>query len=575
VRGRSPKRKSVLALLGVAGAAAVGLPIAALAGPGPTVLPDMISQPPERPITSVYGDGRLLLRFDGFVSNSATAAAPVEVRARTPSVSWSPQDPLPPPEHPMASVEQWGGNITSPGQGGQKIQQADGGPPRVQFETADDHMHYHLKDAAEYTLWNEAGTAQVAVAQKTDAGFCLEDTQRIGGSGTPQRYSVSANGFCWQWDNPSAPSNLAGRDLVMGIGVGWRDVYHRDLTYQWVDISNVQPGRYRLASRVDPGNVIRESDEHNPYAFMAGTWTVDGYVAKPVTVAQAGAPTTVALGADGFGAPPGPLRFRIESAPVHGSINHAVGTVLGPGATVTYTPKPGYLGSDAFTYVALSEGWPYPRTPQAAAVSLAGNSVGVAISGAPASLLAGTSAQLAATVVNAPGGVSWSVNGIGGGNAGVGTITPGGLYVAPAGPPPGGAVTIQARSVENPEAVGHAVVGITAPPSKPKPAQSVAGKLSAGSKLLSKVKTSRVNRRVLVAKVATGRRAGKVTVTATFKRKVLGRCVARVPARREFTCKVRLKRNYPLTKVRFTAKLTVSGKTQAVRRAWAVTPRRR
>jgi hypothetical protein len=59
-------------------------------------------------------------------------------------------------------------------------------------------------------------------------------------------------------------------------------------------------------------------------------------------------------------------------------------------------------------------------------------------------------------------------------------------------------------------------------------------------------------------------------MTTTFGRKVLGKCVIKkARARKAYTCKVTLKRNYPLKKVRVTAKFTAKGKS-AVRRSFVV-----
>ena len=49
-----------------------------------------------------------------------------------------------------------------------------------------------------------------------------------------------------------------------------------------------------------------------------------------------------------------------------------------------------------------------------------------------------------------------------------------------------------------------------------------------------------------MAQVVSGRRAGRIVVTATLARKVLGRCRARLRARQSFSCRVVLKRDYPL-----------------------------
>ncbi len=94
-----------------------------------------------------------------------------------------------------------------------------------------------------------------------------------------------------------------------------------------------------------------------------------------------------------------------------------------------------------------------------------------------------------------------------------------------------------------------------------------------GKALLSNVATGHVGKRLIVGKVITGPKNGTVKFTATINRKVLGRCSARVPARHSFSCKIVMKRNYPLTKVLMTAQLKI-GKKSVVKRAYVVKRRR-
>ena len=50
-------------------------------------------------------------------------------------------------------------------------------------------------------------------------------------------------------------------------------------------MSNVRPGYYRVGQRVDPDNVIVESDEtNNGLALSQRLHVVPGYVARPETV---------------------------------------------------------------------------------------------------------------------------------------------------------------------------------------------------------------------------------------------------------------------------------------------------
>jgi hypothetical protein len=148
----------VLALLGVSAAGAACLPLLTMAV-GATPLPDLVSEAPvlstdaryaATPAPRPYSDGRLLLRFDGFVTNAAGASSSLEIRASNPNGGGV-----------MQNVQQIGG-ATAPGEGGAAVDNAGLPTPTVRFETADDHNHYHLKDAAEYTLWNKDKTAQVA-----------------------------------------------------------------------------------------------------------------------------------------------------------------------------------------------------------------------------------------------------------------------------------------------------------------------------------------------------------------------------------------------------------------------------
>jgi serine protease len=95
----------------------------------------------------------------------------------------------------------------------------------------------------------------------------------------------------------------------------------------------------------------------------------------------------------------------------------------------------------------------------------------VSVSVAPDSvtLVAGTGTQaFTATVANsADTRVSWSVNGIAGGNASVGTISATGLYVAPATRPTPATVTVSAIAAADPSRSGSSTVTISPAPFNP------------------------------------------------------------------------------------------------------------
>jgi hypothetical protein len=543
---RPPRRRTVLTMFATAGAAAAALPLIASAGPG-AIPPDLradpvagIEGPQVYADTGVYGAGRLLVRFEGYVTN--VGAGPLEV-------SGNPQN---------GSVRQ---RAWSTSQGPGDAPSVEVGNPEVVYEVADGHDHFHLKSAMRYSLWNLQRTAQVAPGQK--AGFCLydlDDAPSPSPAQDPQVYTQDVTHFCEQ-GNPRSTS------LRMGTSSGWRDVYDKSLAYQWVDVSDTPPGTYVVGSEADPENRIWEGGgaaEVNPPAFASPTVTVPGWTAQPVVVAQSAAPQTIALSAQKFGSQAnGNLRYRVVSAPAGGTLNVPAGGSFNPATqSLVYTPTPGYLASDAFTFAAYSASSPFPGSPPVSTVTLAGATPSVAISGLPLRVVAGSSVQLKATVANLPGGVTWSAT--------AGTISPAGLYRAPRTPPSGGVVTVTAASTANPSVVGSAATGI-----RPNPdgaaAPGVAGRVVAGRKAHSRLRTGHVGRKVILAKVQVGGRRGTLRFTATVKRKVVGRCnIGRVGARKTVTCKIRMKRPYPLKNVRFTARfVSVTGKV-AVRRAWVV-----
>ena len=123
-------------------------------------LPDLVADAPARPQLQTYAqpDGNhLLLRFDGFVHNQGQGA--FEMRGSSPvgdRVS---------PTSCSASTEATG-----------RFFDDSSRDPHIIFEPEDGHDHWHLKNAARYSLWNEDKTAEVAPAMKV--GFCLIDSQR-------------------------------------------------------------------------------------------------------------------------------------------------------------------------------------------------------------------------------------------------------------------------------------------------------------------------------------------------------------------------------------------------------------
>lgn len=340
----------------------------------------------------------------------------------------------------------------------------------IRFEAADSHNHFHLMQLARYSLWDADLKVQIAPSHKV--GFCFLDSQPLGfwslgkayegaaqiGDASPRPYAATdrLDSFC----RAGAPHAEA---LHMGVSPGWGDLYDRNLKLQWVDISDVPPGIYTLASEMDPNNVIAESDEtNNGPIFAEETMAVWGYRAEP-TVLRANGPVGVALTAASTGQGlPAPL-FTITRGPTNGTIDAALGAEV-PAGMVNYVPNDGFVGFDTIEFTARNPQSPYPLTPTKSVAMIVVGDPGVAplgISGARDVIHGGGGMEL--TVVGDdtldPMSVAWAVNGIPGGDASVGTITNDGHYQAPVGV---GTVAISATLPNGPTA--ETTVQVILPP---------------------------------------------------------------------------------------------------------------
>lgn len=340
--GRHQMLRPVLAAL--AGGLALALFSAAVPSSGaqfpPPVagLPDLISDPPfiwfER-IVEVEDEGPLhrMIAFDGYLHNIGEGSL----------------DLFGNPQQPGGMVQR-----VFDGTNWEEV-----GSPTVRYETSDGHNHFHLIGAVDYSLWDESLSEKIGDSSKV--GFCLVDTEQQEDR-YEEFYGIDRFDYCSR-ESPDAT------ELRMGITPGWRDTYDANITLQWVDATNTAPGRYFVGAVTDPNDEIVESDEtNNGLVFSQNKFILTGYkpLSPPPVVAEGA--TDIGLSTRSYGQV-GKRAFIIADPPAHGSLDVPANVDLHEN-TVVYTPEPGFVGEDSFTFEVRDTDSMFPVERTAATVTI-------------------------------------------------------------------------------------------------------------------------------------------------------------------------------------------------------------
>ncbi len=145
--------------------------------------------------------------------------------------------------------------------------------------SGDGHNHWHVKDLEDYDLFRLDASGNVVepavVEQGNKIGFCFYDNANYGSSAL-EYYLGCENG------NPGALR------VTMGLSRGWGDTYFANLVGQYLDITGLADGRYRLVVTADGDSAdgtdrFLESDETNN-----STWADLEITGDSVTVLQYG-----------------------------------------------------------------------------------------------------------------------------------------------------------------------------------------------------------------------------------------------------------------------------------------------
>src|SRR5262249_28745818 len=121
------------------------------------------------------------------------------------------------------------------------------------------HHHWHLQPFNRYRLYDSTGTQQVADEK---VGFCLGDRDLLRDRtypGTPPK-PVSRS---------ECGRNQPGLTKVrQGLSVGYGDDYPPTVDFQFVEVTTLPAGRYRLVFTVNGQGLVHETSHRNDVSSL-------------------------------------------------------------------------------------------------------------------------------------------------------------------------------------------------------------------------------------------------------------------------------------------------------------------
>jgi hypothetical protein len=194
--------------------------------------------------------GKRLLRFDSTIQNAGTGPFEVNAsRSRTTSgyTSWSVAQRIysssNSPTPPTSSYR----NVSTP-------------DVRMVW-SGDGHNHWHIRNLATYGLERMDNGVKVGTGVKS--GFCFFDSDK--GNARLPKYYVTTSG------SPGFSCAQGKRDALQvkaGISAGWGDIYRASLRDQYIDVTKLTAGRYRLRGTADAQRWFRESNTSNNVTWV-------------------------------------------------------------------------------------------------------------------------------------------------------------------------------------------------------------------------------------------------------------------------------------------------------------------
>jgi Lysyl oxidase len=120
------------------------------------------------------------------------------------------------------------------------------------YFAGDGHTHWHVRDLQTYELIRLDNGKKVGTGAKH--GFCFFDNYPFGSD--KDKYYLSCG------NNPDA------LQVRMGLSRGWGDRYGAGIVDQYIDITGLTSGKYKLQATADAANWFSESNNTNNFTWV-------------------------------------------------------------------------------------------------------------------------------------------------------------------------------------------------------------------------------------------------------------------------------------------------------------------
>ena len=189
-----------------------------------------------RDIRVESSSGRRRLRYSTTIVN--TGSGPFELRGERGSAT----------DAQMAVVQR----IVTDGGGWREV-----ATPAVAELGGDGHDHWHVRDLQLSELYRSDGGY---LARSDKRGFCFWDNVRyqLTLPGAPQEAVYHESGC----------GDVASLTTDMGLSIGWGDIYPSSLPDQFIDITGLPDGRYRLVVTADASGWFAEENDANNMTWV-------------------------------------------------------------------------------------------------------------------------------------------------------------------------------------------------------------------------------------------------------------------------------------------------------------------